>query len=68
MIKKIADRFFPGFAAWYRLRRYQRLFAAQRMRPTGLGFDFIGALFCEHYVFDDFGDCQPNSISFTAAC
>ena len=42
MIKKIVERFFPGFAAWYRLRRDQRLFAAQRMRPTGLGFDFIG--------------------------
>ena len=42
MIKKITERFFPGFAAWYRLRRDQRLFAAQRMRPTELGFDFIG--------------------------
>jgi hypothetical protein len=41
-MKKFLDKFFPGFAAWYRLRRDQRLFAAQRMRPTGLGFDFIG--------------------------
>lgn len=42
MIKKLAERFFPGFAAWYRFRRDRRLFAAQRMRPTALGFEFIG--------------------------
>ena len=42
MIRKIAQRLFPGFAAWYRFRRDRRLFAAQRMRPTSLGFDFIG--------------------------
>ena len=42
MIKKIADRFFPRFAAWYRMRRDGRLFDAQRMCPTSLGFDFIG--------------------------
>ncbi|MEI7651994.1 MAG: FkbM family methyltransferase [Verrucomicrobiota bacterium] len=42
MIRKIAQRLFPGFAAWYRQRRDQRMFAAQRMRPTALGFDFIG--------------------------
>jgi FkbM family methyltransferase len=42
MIKKIVERFFPRFSAWYRLRRDRRIFAAQRMRPTGLGFDFIG--------------------------
>lgn len=42
MIKKLTERFFPRFAAWYRQRRDRRLFAAQRMRPTSLGFDFIG--------------------------
>jgi FkbM family methyltransferase len=42
MIKKLTERFFPRFAAWYRLRRDRRLFDAQRMRPTSLGFDFIG--------------------------
>ena len=42
MIKKLTERFFPGFAAWYRFRRDRRLFSAQRMRPTALGFAFIG--------------------------
>ncbi len=42
MIRKIAQRLFPGFAAWYRFRRDRRIFAAQRMRPTALGFAFIG--------------------------
>jgi FkbM family methyltransferase len=42
MIKKLTERFFPRFAAWYRQRRDRRFFAAQRMRPTSLGFDFIG--------------------------
>jgi FkbM family methyltransferase len=41
-MKKFLDKFFPGFAAWYRFRRDRRLFAAQRMRPTALGFEFIG--------------------------
>ena len=42
MIKKLTERFLPRFAAWYRMRRDRRLFAAQRMRPTALGFEFIG--------------------------
>jgi FkbM family methyltransferase len=41
-MKKIVEKLFPDFAAWYRMRRDGRLFAAQRMRPTSLGFDFIG--------------------------
>ena len=42
MIKKIVERLFPRFAIWYRMRRDRRLFEAQRMRPTALGFAFIG--------------------------
>ena len=42
MIKKIVERLFPRFASWYRMRRDLRLFEAQRMRPTALGFAFIG--------------------------
>ena len=42
MIKKIAERLFPSFAAWYRLRRDCQFFESQRMRHTALGFDFIG--------------------------
>ena len=41
-MKKFIEKYFPGFAAWYRQRRDQRMFAAQQMRPTSLGFDFIG--------------------------
>jgi FkbM family methyltransferase len=44
MIKKIVDRFLPRLAAWHRWRRDLRLHAAQQMRPTRLGFDFIGVL------------------------
>ena len=41
-MKKLIEKIFPAFTAWYRLWRDRRLFEAQRMRPTALGFDFIG--------------------------
>ena len=41
-MKKLLERLFPAGAARYREWRDRRLFAAQRLRPTALGFDFIG--------------------------
>lgn len=41
-MKKIIEKYFPAFAAWYRWRRDLRSFSRQVMRPTRLGFDFIG--------------------------
>ncbi len=42
-MKKLAEKYFPIFASWYRLRRDKLLFSKHKMRPTTLGFDFIGA-------------------------
>jgi FkbM family methyltransferase len=41
-MKKQLEKIFPAGVKWYRQWRDRRLFAAQRMRPTELGFDFIG--------------------------
>lgn len=41
-MKKLIEKYLPGLAVRYRRWRDKRMFAAQVMRPTALGFDFIG--------------------------
>ena len=41
-MKKFIEKCFPGLAIRYRSWRDTRMFMAQVMRPTSLGFDFIG--------------------------
>ncbi len=41
-MKKLLQKLLPGLVARYRQHRDIRLHSAQRMRPTRLGFDFIG--------------------------
>jgi hypothetical protein len=41
-MKKFIEKCFPGLAIRYRSWRDKRMFASQVMRPTCLGFDFIG--------------------------
>ena len=41
-MKKFIEKCFPGLAIRYRSWRDKRMFASQVMRPTSLGFDFIG--------------------------
>ncbi len=41
-VKKHLETLFPGLATRYRSWRDMRMFMAQVMRPTALGFDFIG--------------------------
>lgn len=41
-MRKFIEKHFPGLAIRYRSWRDKRMFAGQVMRPTSLGFDFIG--------------------------
>lgn len=41
-MKKFVEKHLPGLAIRYRSWRDRRIFEAQVMRPTSLGFDFIG--------------------------
>ncbi len=41
-MRKFIEKFFPGLAIRYRSWRDMRMFMAQVMRRTSLGFDFIG--------------------------